>query len=58
MKVKSQPTNVKSGNYLEQALYKGLNKKQTAFVKDMISKFDYGEKIPYGHLRKVALKIK
>lgn len=59
MKTRNQPTQVHSGDAMEQAILKGLNKKQKQWTKDAIKQFDgMGEKIPYGFIRKTALDLK
>jgi hypothetical protein len=59
MKTKTQPLNVKSGNYLDQALMEGLNKKQRDWAKIQVKKFeDFGVAVPYGLIRKGALAKK
>ena len=56
--IKTQPKLIKSGNYLEQALMKGLNKKQKEYAKSKIKHFeDFGLAIPYRLIRKGALEI-
>lgn len=58
MNTKTQPKEVKSGNYLEQALFKGLNKKQVNWAKEQVEKFEnLGVAIPYGIIRKGALEL-
>ena len=58
MKTKTQPKQIKSGNYLDQALMKGLNKKQKEWANMQVKKFeDFGVAIPYGIIRKCALEL-
>jgi len=58
MKTKTEPKQIKSGNYLDQALMKGLNKKQKEWAKMQVKKFeDFGVAIPYGIIRKGALEL-
>lgn len=58
MKAKQNPKEIKSGNYLEQALFKGLNKKQLAYAKEQVKNFEtLSFAIPYGIIRKSALEL-
>jgi phage-related protein len=58
MKTKTQPLRIKSGNYLEQALFKGLNKKQKEYAKMQVKKCEEsGIEVHYGIIRKLAMQV-
>lgn len=58
MKRKTQPKLVESGNYLEQGLFKGLNKTQKNYAEKQLKKFkEMGVAIPYGVIRKTSLTL-
>lgn len=54
MKSKQNINTIHSGDYIYQALIKGLNKKQIQYVNDQIKKYGI-DNIHIGLLRKVAL---
>jgi len=58
MKNKTQPLNLNSGDYLYQALMKGLNKKQRDFANSELKKAEMNSmELPIGLIRKMALLI-
>ncbi len=58
MKTNSRPTDLKSGNYLEQACLQGLSEDGKKYAKSEISDFESRGLIPpYGLIRKTALTL-
>lgn len=57
MKTAKKPTLVNSGDYLEQALYKGLTESQIKYAKSKVMSFKrLGLVVPYGIIRKISLE--
>jgi len=56
MKTKSHPRQINSGNYLEQALMKGLTKSGRQWAKGQVKKFEgFGIAVPWGLIRNEAV---
>lgn len=59
MKERSAPIEVKSGDYLDQALMKGLCPVQKKKAKELVKTFKSMElAVPYGKIRQSVLKLK